>query len=190
MTRKFCRMGKEGVLTTEVYTAIVQHLSANTRPTANERKRSALQNKIYKCLNGCDYDLQRVHDPRSVDQETRLVLTGTNLIVLREEEVEELIIMYFNHTKGANAKKIHGLIAKHFSGVGEKRIQACINGLRKSQELHPKFLNKAPLIPALAGTVQHSNQLDLVDFSDMAIEVDVDGLTYKYVLCVLDVFSR
>ena len=105
MTRKFCRMGKEGVLTTEVYKATVQHLSANTRPTANERIRSALQNKIYKCLNGCDYDLQRVHDTRSVDQETRLVLTGTNLIVLREEEVEELIMMYFNHTKGANAKK-------------------------------------------------------------------------------------
>ena len=47
----------------------------------------------------------------------------------------------------------------------------------------------APLNPVMAYAVQECNQLDLVNFSDMAIEVDSDGLTYKYVLSVLDVLA-
>ena len=45
-------------------------------------------------------------------------------------------------------------------------------------------------MPITASKIQERNQLDLVDFSDLPVEVDEDGFTYKYVLSVLDVFSR
>ncbi|XP_062502038.1 KRAB-A domain-containing protein 2-like [Corticium candelabrum] len=50
--------------------------------------------------------------------------------------------------------------------------------------------NKAPLQPITASEVQERSQLDLVDFSDLPVEVEPDGLTCRYVLSVLDVFSR
>ena len=81
-------------------------------------------------------------------------------------------------------QKIHGLISHHFSGISEKAIQENIKGERKAQSVRPQFVNKSPLTPVISSGVKECNQLDLVDFSDMPIEVDNDGLIYKYVVCL------
>ena len=115
------------------------------------------------------------------------MISGTAKIVSRHSEVDQLIEIYYRLTKGMNAKKLCGLVSRHFSGVSQKRIQLFIHNQRQAQSVRPKFLNKAPLMPVIA---QHCNQLDLIDLSDMPVEVDPDGLTYKYVLCIMDVIRR
>ena len=80
-------MRVKGVVSIEAYDSLVRHLRDGTRPSADDRQHSALANHIYKHLQRYDYELRKVHDPRSCskDRETKLVLAGTSKIVLKEE---------------------------------------------------------------------------------------------------------
>ena len=181
------------MLTKEVYDLVVQHLRDGTRPSADERRQSSLQWKVCRYLCNKQFELKRVYEPRSKTEngmEMTLVLAKSNKIVLSEDKVQDLVKYCYDRSKGANAKKLFGLISKHFCGVSESNIQSLLSNLKQAQSLHPMFHNKAPLVPITASKVQERNQLDLVDFSDLPVEVDEDGFTYKYVLSVLAVFSR
>ena len=95
-----------------------------------------------------------VYDPRStkVDGlEMRLVVSDSSKIVVYEDEVEDLFNLYYERSKGANAKKLHGLICKLFAGISEVNIQTYVNSFRNTKTLHPRFLKKAPLIPSCHG---------------------------------------
>ena len=185
-------MGGQRILSKAEFDLLIRYLRSQSRPSANERK-SPLQWKVYKSLCKNQFALRHVFDPRSKNAsgiEERLVVSSSNKIVVHAEEVEGLITTFSNRSKGANAKTLYGLLSKHFAGVDERLIQTHISATREAQSLHPKFLNKAPLQPIIASKVQERNQLDLVDLSDIPVEVEPDGLTYKYVLSILDVFSR
>jgi transposase InsO family protein len=54
---------------------------------------------------------------------------------------------------------------------------------------HPSFMNKPPLQPVNSYTTMGRIQADLVDLSAVKVKVD-SGTTYRYVLVMVDVFSR
>ena len=60
--------------------------------------------------------------------------------------------------------------------------------MKEQQQLRPMFKNKAPLKPVATKTVQERNQIDLVNMSSIAITIE--DKTYKYILSVIDIFSR
>jgi hypothetical protein len=93
-------MGR-GILSEDVYKAVVDHLTAGTRPDASARKLSVVSNQAYMHLFRKDFELKSVNDPRSLSQdpETKLVLTGTDKIVLMEREIDQLIELYFKRSK-------------------------------------------------------------------------------------------
>ena len=63
-----------------------------------------------------------------------------------------------------------------------------INSQPKSQHMNPSFKNKAPLNPVRSSSVFKQVQIDLVTMEGLPTASSDDG--YKYVLVVLDVFSR
>lgn len=111
-------------------------------------------------------------------------------ILLKSCEVENCIKLYYNKYKGSGARKLYRVICRIFSGVTERDIQAYINRIPKQQRVHPKFTNKLPLNPVQSGKVLNQVQIDLVDMSASPSVTDTPGITYKYILVVLDVFSR
>ena len=60
--------------------------------------------------------------------------------------------------------------------------------MKQQQKLRPLFQNKAPLRPIKASKVQERHQVDLV--SMVSMPVTIDGDTYKYIMSVIDIFSR
>ena len=60
--------------------------------------------------------------------------------------------------------------------------------MKQQQKVRPLFQNKAPLRPIKASKVQERHQVDLV--SMVSMPVMIDGDTYKYIMSVIDIFSR
>ena len=116
--------------------------------------------------------------------------SGNKTILLKTSEVDSCIKMYYNKYKGSGARKLHRLICRVFTGVTERDIQAYINRIPKQQRVHPKFTNKLPLKPVQSAKVLNQVQIYLVDMSVSPSTTDTPGITYKYILVVLDVFSR
>ena len=87
-------------------------------------------------------------------------------------------------------RKLHRLISKVFSGVTEREIQLYTNSIPKAQCLNPKFINKIPLKPVESSGVMNQVQIDLVDMSNSPVSTNGSNDAYKYILVVLDVFSR
>ena len=77
---------------------------------------------------------------------------------------------------------------EHYYGVGEKLIQRHLNNMEQQRKRRPRFENKAPLQPVNSKTVMDRHQIDLVDMKSLAVKEK--SKSYRYVLSVLDVFSR
>ena len=63
-----------------------------------------------------------------------------------------------------------------------------LNSQQANQQLNPTFMNKQPIKPVDSKQVMGQVQMDIVDLQKSAIELD--GKVFKYVLVVMDVFSR
>ena len=139
-----------------------------------------------------DLSAEEVKNPLSGKQEKRVLITchknGTKTILLRKEEVEPCVKLYFNKYKGAGVRKLYKAIIKRFSGVSENDVSTVISSLNKAQRLKPSFMNKAPLRPVKSSGVMHHVQVDLVDMKNNAVTVGAQK--FKYILVMLDVFSR
>ncbi|XP_046565436.1 uncharacterized protein LOC124274166 [Haliotis rubra] len=91
-------------------------------------------------------------------------------------------------TKGAGARRLYSTISQHFHGISRPQIERYVQSSSSLTKLHPTFQNKAPLKPVRACVPFERHQIDLVDFSSK-LETK-DGITYRFVLSILDVFSR
>ena len=184
-------MGGQRILSKAEFDLLIRYLISQT--DHRRMKENCHCNGRFTSLCKNQFAIRHVFDPRSKNASgivERLVVSSSNKIVVHAEEVEGLITTFYNRSKGANAKTLYGLISKHLAGVDERLIQTHISATREAQSLHPKFLTRAPLQPITASKVQERNQLDLVDLSDIPVEVEPDGPTYRFFLSILDVFSR
>ena len=103
--------------------------------------------------------------------------------MLKNDELQSCIQAYYSKYKGVGSRKLYNSITKVFIGITEREIQKYINSLQINQRLHPRFINKEPLKPVISHGV-----MDLVDMQNNPVESS--GKTFRYVLVVLDVFSR
>ena len=58
------------------------------------------------------------------------------------------------------------------------------------QQRRTTFSNRAPLIPITSSSPMERNQIDLVDMSGFPLSTSPDGIVHRYVLSIIDVFSR
>ena len=119
------------------------------------------------------------------------VLVNKDKILLKTNEVDTCISQYYKKYKGAGARKIYCSIVEKFAGVSERVIQEYINNQPKAQRLNPEFKNKADLVPVKSSGVLNQVQIDLVDMSKYPIPIKgTPNMHYRYILVVLDTFSR
>ena len=88
---------------------------------------------------------------------------------------------------GNSSKEFHNIMLEYQLSIPS--IQRWLNNNPDHYKTALKFSNKGTLRPIESSTVTGRNQIDLVDYSKKPC-IGRDGHTYKYVLSVLDVFSR
>ena len=88
-------------------------------------------------------------------------------------------------------RKLYHYLKDVCSGVGERDVRAVLGKSHLHQRLNVRFQNKAALKPVRARTLQIHSQLDLVSMEVMeSMPVKWKGKVFKYVLSLMDVFSR
>lgn len=143
---------------------------------------------MYKKWKSGQYQLCDVHDPMVGSKVLRIMHTVTNCIVMRKSGLSSIVKGFYDESKGDGSHKLVNHIRHIYSGVSHKQMQKNSNAMKEPRKICPLFQNKAPLRPIKAAKVQVSYQVDLVNM--MSMPVTVDEVTYKYIMSVIDIFSR
>jgi len=99
-----------------------------------------------------------------------------------------LVATTFDQAKADGCKKLRNRAAASFAGLSERNLLRVTNNEAKYRIHNVKLTNKATPRPITANTVQVQHQIELMDLSKEA--VNHDKHVYKYVLSVMDIFSR
>jgi len=75
-----------------------------------------------------------------------------------------------------------------FAGLSQKTVLKAIMEDKDLRKFNVKFTNKAIPRPVRVKRVHEQHQIDLVNMKGTS--VNYKGKTYKYILSLLDVFSR
>ena len=108
--------------------------------------------------------------------------------VVKREKLHDVVKRMYKSSKGSGVRKIYHKLKNSYSGVVERDVHEVLAKSTVHQRLNVRFENKARLRPVRARTVQIRHQIDLVDMQ--RLRTIYKGKTYKYVLSILDVFSR
>ena len=104
------------------------------------------------------------------------------------EEKSIIVEKAFKAAKSAEIKKLRLRAAGSVAGLSEKRISR-ITGKKLSYKVHNvRFRNKTVSCPVQAKYVQSQHQVDFVDIQKCPAEWK--GKLYKYILSLMDLFSR
>ncbi len=103
--------------------------------------------------------------------------------------MNEIVAGEFDGTKGSGAAKLACGLRDNFVRLSHDKIQNILNTDKGHYCQNAKFMNKAALKPVRAKDVQIRHQIDLMDMGSKG-SVKMNGKLYRYVLIVIDVFSR
>lgn len=134
--------------------------------------------------------VENTWNPLTSKREERIVYKNddSTLLVPKESEKPQIVKGYRQASKNDGAQKLIRRINKKWTGIGRPYIQEQINKMQDAQQTRRLFDNKPLLKPVRASRVMERNQVDLVTF--IRIADTFNGVTYKHVLSVMDVFSR
>ncbi|CAF4596841.1 unnamed protein product [Rotaria sp. Silwood2] len=110
------------------------------------------------------------------------------LVLLAEEEVDNVIMTHFGSKFGCGTRGLHQHLNKIYYKVSEARIVKVTKESTARGQMRPIFSNKGPKKIIQAKQVFERVQVDLVDLSRKP--AFQNGIEYRYVLVVLDIFSR
>ena len=166
---------------------LVMSILEGGRSLPPKKQRSRSERSAFRKRRNCQVDT--VYNPFTGNTEKRLVHSKSGKIALKKTEVTDTIRKAFIETKGEGAKKIFHTFRREFIGLGgEHGVQSKLNSLPEKQRHRPVFSNRPALKSVKASRVMSRNQTDIVDLRKVAIRKG--EITYRYVLSVLDVFSR
>lgn len=172
---------KPSAILDDIYDALLLLVKGDSLPPVKERNRAQKSAAIR---------LWRSRGQLSIREEnSKEVLLYKNLRVLRSSEVNRVVADEFHRTKGSGARKIVCSLKENFVGLSKNRVQDILNKDKLHYRRNARFLNKAILKPIRARDVQVRHQVDLMDLGKRG-SVEFKGIVYRYVLSVMDVFSR
>ena len=134
----------------------------------------------------------RAHGDLSVKEEGSckfIYSKATGRRILRFSEVQKVISDEYKRVKGSGAAKLVASLKQNFAGLSRIKVQEFLNTDKQHYKRNAKFCNKARLKPIRARDVQIRHQIDLMDMGQKGA-VKFNGSSYRYVLSVMDVFSR
>ena len=94
----------------------------------------------------------------------------------------------FKESKSAGYEKLKQRSHDSYTGLTERKIRQVTSSNNRYRVHNAAFTNKAVPKPVRAHHVQSQHQVDLVDSSKEPVELG--GKSYRYILSVMDVFSR
>ena len=179
--RKVRGKRKPTAVSYEIYDCVIK--IANGKPLPPVKERSSVERSAYVRYWRAKGDIT-VQKEREKD-----LLYYRRRRMLRLSQVDKLVAEEFERTKGSGARKLVSNLRHAFVGLGRAKVQNILN----SDTLHfrkiAKFLNKATLKPIRAQDVQTRYQVDLVNMGKGGT-VFLNKKSYRYVVAVMDVFSR
>ena len=108
--------------------------------------------------------------------------------MVKKSEVRKEVDKTFDTCKLTGVKKLRVRAAESYTGLSENKILEITNKHVKYRKFNVKFLNKAVPRPVKVSSVMEQVQTDLINLSSQRVEYK--GKVYRYVLSVMDVFSR
>ena len=108
--------------------------------------------------------------------------------MVKKSEFRKVVDKRFDACKSAGVKKLLVRAAESFAGSSENKILEITNKHVKYRKFNVKFLNKAIPRPVRVSSVMEQVQIDLINLSSQRVEYE--GKVYRYVLSVMDIFSR
>ena len=165
----------------EMYDALIKLVKGEALPPVKERSRAEKSAFVRYWRSKGNIALQR--------QNGKEVLYLKDRRILRNSEISQIVTDEFHRMKGPGARKLVYSLKENFVGLSQNRIQDILNKDKSHYRRNAKFLNKATLKPIRARDVQVRHQIDLMDMGKKGT-VLASGISYRYVLSVMDVFSR
>lgn len=107
---------------------------------------------------------------------------------MKTSEVSGVVAKTFKETKSAGYKKLKHRSHDSYAGLSERKIRQVTSLNIKYRVHNAAFTNKAVPKPVRAQHIQSQHQIDLIDFSKEPVQLG--GKSYRYILSVMDVFSR
>lgn len=108
--------------------------------------------------------------------------------MIKKSEIRKVVEKEFDESKSAGARKLRLRAANKYTGVSEKKILEVVKGDNKFRRFNARFTNRAVPRPVRAKEVMEQMQVDLVSMTSQ--QVDFNGRTYRYILSLMDIFSR
>ena len=168
-----------------LYSILIGEKSLRDWPKKGDK---GLRQRVYRKLRSEIYAVKEIYDPTVGQPKKRIVEKATNCIVVKKSDVSQLLDGAYYETKGEGAKKSSKQMSQIYRGLSRRLIQHSLNSMKQQQKVRPLFQNKAPPRPIRASKVQERHQVDLV--SMVSMPATMDGDTYKYIMSVINIFSR
>ena len=108
--------------------------------------------------------------------------------VLQASSIKSVVQKGFTKAATCGARPLAIKLKKKYTGMSERQVRREYSKSKYYHQAYPKFTNKPPPKAVTAEKVNERWQIDLMDMkSDQILK---NGETYKYILSVVDVFSR
>ena len=121
-----------------------------------------------------------------MNDDNKLTLDGK--IILTKNKAKELIKKEFTKNLGIGVRPLYYLIRQKFVGVTEELIREILQSSTRYHRSRPQFLNKPRPRTIVASRPGERWQIDLIEMRKDPVKSR--GVEYKYVLQIIDVYSR
>ena len=167
----------------EIYDALISIIEGERLPSVKERTRAQRSAAVrYWRANG-DLTVKEEGGRKFIYSKAK----GRQ--ILRVSEVCKVAADEYERLKGTGAAKLVSSLKQNFAGLSRIKVQKIRNTDKQHYKRNAKFCNKARLKPIRARDVQMRHQIDLMDMGRKGA-IKFNGVSYRYVLSVMDVFSR
>ncbi|KAK2547608.1 Gag-Pro-Pol polyprotein [Acropora cervicornis] len=116
------------------------------------------------------------------------VLCFKGKAIAKKSALEKVVKKSFKTSKGSGTRKLYHRLKDSYSGISERNVHKVLLKSTIHQKLNARFQNRPRLRPIRARDVQVRHQIDLVDMNKLCTKYK--GKVFRYVLSVMDVFSR
>ena len=107
---------------------------------------------------------------------------------MKRLKLKKIVEKAFHKSKSAGYKKLHKRTADDYAGLSKRQVLKCASTNEKIRKFSVNFTNKAKSRPVIVKRIYEQHQVDLVDMKRM--QVEYKGKTYRYILSLMDLFSR
>ncbi|XP_053392159.1 SCAN domain-containing protein 3-like [Mercenaria mercenaria] len=130
--------------------------------------------------------LRKLRDQYGLNDSGQLLCHGK--IVNVEDELSAFVKKAFKDSHGCAPRVLYNKMKLKYTGFTLRKVIEILSKSKSYHRQYPRFTNKPIPKTVTADRPGHRWQIDLIDMSEDAVMFN--GHTYKYILQIIDVYSR